>query len=66
MNMKTMVLVIDELEYEALDNAVRFVLEVQDLVPDVPNDPEGKLYQLLMENTQRLLDKAEMLKEVYN
>jgi hypothetical protein len=63
--MKTMVLVIDELEYEALDNAVRFVLETTGEDLDL-SDPFDKDYSMLLENTERVLDKLEMLKKVYN
>ncbi len=63
--MKTMVLVIDELEYEAIDNAVKFVLETE-VEESNQNHPDAELYSQLMESTERVLNKLMMLKKVYN
>jgi hypothetical protein len=55
-----MILMITNQELEALKNAVLFVLECQ------PESFGDKDEETLYENTEQLLSKVEMLKEVYN
>jgi hypothetical protein len=55
-----MILMITNQELEALKNAVLFVLECQ------PESLEDKDEKTLYINTEQLLSKVEMLKEVYN